>query len=243
MDPIIEIAKKHNLPIIEDSCEALGSEYKGRKAGTLGKIGMFAFYPNKQITTAEGGILITDDENIAMLARSMRNQGKDEGDGWLNHSRLGYNYRLSELSAALGLVQMDRLEEIIAKRSHVADLYNNKLKNIEDVQIPFISANIKMSWFVYVIRLNIKKYNHIDRDNIIKELKINGIAGRDYFPSIHLQPFYVKMFGYKEGDYPISEGVSETTIALPFFSNLEESQIDHVSESLKKILKSYNVKQ
>lgn len=236
MDKIMEIAKKHNLAVIEDACEAIGGEYQGKKSGSFGDAGVFAFYPNKQITTAEGGMIVTNNEKIAKLCQSMRNQGRDEGDAWLSHSRLGYNYRMTELSAALGVVQMGRIEEMLRKRQKVAEIYNQKLGGIEAIKIPYVGSEVKMSWFIYVIRLNNKKFSRQDRDNIIEKLKEKGIGCRDYFPPIHLEPFYTGMFGYKKGDFPVTEKVSDSTIALPFYNNLAEEEIDYICQNLKKLI-------
>jgi len=230
-DRFKEIGKKYNLKLIEDSAEALGSEYKGKMAGSLGEVGVFAFYPNKQITTGEGGIIVTDNEELARLARSMRNQGRGESEEWLDHERLGYNFRMDELSAALGCSQMDRIEEILDKRVKVARMYGEKLAEVEEVEVPYIAPYVsKMSWFVYVIRLDRK----INRDKVIKYLNEEGVQCKPYFTPIHLQPFYRKMFGYKEGDFPVTEDVTGRTIALPFFNNLKEEQIDYVVEKLRE---------
>lgn len=230
-DRFKEIGKKYNLRLIEDSAEALGAEYKGERAGSLGEVGVFAFYPNKQITTGEGGILVTDNEELARVAWSMRSQGRGESGEWLDHERLGYNFRMDELSAALGCSQMERIEEILDKRAKVAGMYGEKLAKVEEVQVPFIADYInKMSWFVYVVRLDGK----INRDKVIKYLNEEGVQCKPYFTPIHLQPFYRKMFGFKEGDFPITEDVSSRTIALPFFNNLKEEQIDYVVEKLKE---------
>jgi perosamine synthetase len=230
-DCFTEIARRYNFLLIEDSAEALGSEYKGRKCGSFGEAGVFAFYPNKQITTGEGGILVTDDAELARLARSMRNQGRGEGGGWLDHERLGYNFRMDELSAALGCSQMQRIEEILEKRAKVARMYGEKLAKVEEVQVPYIAPYVsRMSWFVYVIRLD----RGIDRNKVIKYLNEEGVQCKPYFTPIHLQPFYRKMFGYKEGDFPVTEDVTGRTIALPFFNNLKEEQIDYVVEKVKE---------
>jgi len=233
-DRFTEIARRYNLLLIEDSAEALGSEYKGRKCGSFGGAGVFAFYPNKQITVGEGGILVTDDEELVRVARSMRNQGRGEESGWLDHERLGYNFRMDELSAALGCSQMERIEEILDKRTKVAGMYGEKLAEVEEVQVPYIAPYVsRMSWFVYVIRLE----RRIDRDRVIRFLREGGIECKPYFTPIHLQPFYRKMFGYKEGDFPITKDVSSRTIALPFFNNLKEEQIDYVVNKLKEAIK------
>jgi len=234
-DRFRQIGKKYNLRLIEDSAEALGAEYKGKRAGSLGEVGIFAFYPNKQITTGEGGIIVTDNEELARLARSMRSQGRGESGEWLDHERLGYNYRMDELSAALGCSQMERIREILDKRAKVAGIYGEKLAEVEEVGVPFIADYVsRMSWFVYVIRLDGK----INRDKVIKYLNEEGAQCKPYFTPIHLQPFYRKMFGYKEGDFPITEDVTGRTIALPFFSNLKEEQIDYVVEKLKEGIKN-----
>ena len=236
-DRFKEIGKKYNLRLIEDSAEVLGSEFNGKRAGSLGEAGVFAFYPNKQITTGEGGVLVTDNKELARLAKNMRNQNRGEMGEWLDHERLGYNYRMNELSAALGCSQMERIEEILEKRSRVARMYNKRLEEIEKVQIPYIAPYVnRMSWFVYVVRLN----QEIDRNRIIDYLRENGIECKPYFAPIHLLPFYRKMFEYKEGDFPITEDAAERTIALPFFNNLKEEQIDYVVEKLKEgIRRSY----
>jgi perosamine synthetase len=230
-DRFTEIARRYNLLLIEDSAEALGAEYKGKKCGSFGEAGLFAFYPNKQITTGEGGVLVTDNEELARVARSMRSQGRGESGEWLDHERLGYNYRMDELSAALGCSQMERIEEILEKRTKVAGMYGEKLAGEEEVQVPYIAPCVsKMSWFVYVIRLK----RGIDRNKVIKYLNEEGVQCKPYFTPIYLQPFYRKMFGYREGDFPVTEDVTGRTIALPFFNNLKEEQIDYVVEKLKE---------
>ncbi len=229
-DQFEEIARKYNLFLIEDSAESLGSEYKGKKCGTFGEAGVFAFYPNKQITTGEGGVLVTDNEELAIAARSLRSQGRGISGEWLDHDRLGYNYRMDELAAALGCSQMERIEEILNKRAKVAEVYNQKLAGMDEVQVPYISPDTsRMSWFVYVIRLA----HGINREKVMDYLNKQGVQCKPYFTPIHLQPFYVDMFGYKKGDFPITEDVSSRTIALPFFTNLQEEQMDYVVEKVK----------
>jgi perosamine synthetase len=231
MKAIKEIADAHGLTVIEDSCEAIGSEYNGIKCGCMADGAVFAFYPNKQITTGEGGVIITNDDAVADLCRSYRSQGRAITGLWLHHERLGYNYRLSELHAALGTVQMERIDEIIDKRGKVADSYNSRLKDISGIQIPYIDPGVsKMSWFVYVIKLDPK----IDRDKLMQYMLENGVGCRPYFTPIHLQPYFTEMFGYKEGDFPITEKIANSTIALPFFNDLNEDQIEYVVMRLKE---------
>jgi len=238
-DELKRIAKKHKLHLIEDSAEALGSEYKGKKCGSFGDAGIFAFYPNKQLTTGEGGVILTNNKEIYELCQSMANQGRKVEDGkWLEHVRLGYNYRLDEMSCALGIAQMSRLKEILAKRERAARLYNQKLKSIKRLETPYIKEGNKISWFVYVAKLA-EKFAGAKRDKIIKEMAKKGIQCSNYFQPIHLQPFYRKKFGYKKGDCPIAENVSSRTLALPFFSNMREKEIDYVANNLKKIFDEF----
>ena len=241
------IAKTYNLLLIEDSSEALGSEYKlnadrssngqWTKAGKLGDIGIISFYPNKQITTGEGGLVITDSKRIADICRSMKNQGRDPGrDTKYPFVRLGYNYRLSDINCALGIAQFERLGEILTKRKAVAEEYTKLLRDMKSIRIPRVAPDVKLSWFVYVVKLN-DKYTNKDRDILINKMAQRGIACSNYFPPIHLQPFYRKMFGFKPGDFPVTEKVSERTIALPFYNNLQSNDIEKTVSSLKTVLK------
>ena len=236
-DPIRAVAERHDLVIIEDSCEALGAEYKGRKAGTLGDVGVFAFYPNKQMTTGEGGMIVTGRDDWDALFRSLRNQGRDVFDAWLNHTRLGYNYRMGEMSAALGVSQLRRIEELLAKRERVAEWYNERLVDVEGVQIPYIGpTTTRMSWFVYVVRFA----PEIGRNRVVAQLKKQGIPSRPYFTPIHLQPFYVQKFGYQRGDFPVTEEAGDTCLALPFSSVMTEEQVEYVCLALKACSQSSN---
>jgi perosamine synthetase len=233
MDPILDVATRHGLAVVEDACEAIGARYKGAPAGTLGDAGVFAFYPNKLVTTGEGGMLVTRHAEWDALFRSLRNQGRDVFDGWLQHSRLGYNYRLDELSAALGAVQVDRLEELLRRRERVAGWYSARLARIEGVTLPRVAAwTSRMSWFVYVVRLAPGG----ERDLVIRELDRRGIPARPYFPPIHLQPFYRAQFGFRPGDFPAAEAAGETCLALPFFGGMREAQVDVVCGALDEAL-------
>jgi len=231
MDPILEIAAQHNLMVIEDACEAIGAEYKERPAGTFGDAAVFAFYPNKQMTTGEGGMIVTDNDDWANLFRSLRNQGRDVFDAWLNHTRLGYNYRMDELSAALGLAQIGRIDELLAKRAQVATWYNERIDEIPGIRKPFISdTTTKMSWFVYVIRCE----EGVSRNQLMGYLEQEGIPSRPYFTPIHLQPFYQQEFGWKRGDLPNTEKAGDTFLALPFSGVMTEEQVGYVAQKLRE---------
>lgn len=235
LDAVWDIARRHNLRVLEDSCEALGATYKGRLAGTIGEAGIFAFYPNKQITTGEGGMIVTDDDDIAFQTRSLINQGRDPDAGWLAHARLGYNYRLSDIQAAMGVVQMQRLDEILAHRARVADLYRRRLADEPRVSLMHIREDVAISWFVFVVRLS-DDYTQAQRDAILTGLAQRGIGCNNYFTPIHLQPYYVKAYGHKPGDFPITEALSQRTIALPFHNRLTVDQVDHAVSTLQSLL-------
>lgn len=228
-DALQAIARKYGLKVIEDSCESLGAEYKGRKAGMFGDYGVFAFYPNKQITTGEGAVIVTDDDQAAALMQALRNQGRAPGDTWLSHTYLGYNYRMDEMSAALGVVQMSRLEELLAKRQQAADWYAERLAEISAVEAPYIDpSTTRMSWFVYVIRLA----HGIDRAVVAQRLAERGVPVRPYFLPIHLQPYMVERFGFQPGDFPITEDLGQRGLALPFSGKMTQSQVNLVCRAL-----------
>jgi len=232
-DHLRETASQFNLKIIEDSCEALGAEYKGRPAGALGDMGVFAFYPNKQITTGEGAMIVTNDDAASDMMRALRNQGRSPGDTWLQHTHLGYNYRMNELNAALGKVQMTRLDEMLIKRAQVAGWYAERLAEVAGVELPqVVESTSKMSWFVYVIRFA----PEIDRDAAAAKLKENGIPCRPYFVPIHLQPYMAEKFGYREGDFPVTEDLGRRGLAIPFSSVMTEAQVEIVCEEIKKVI-------
>jgi len=233
-DFIRQTAREYGLTVIEDSCEALGATYKGRQAGTLGNFGVFGFYPNKQITTGEGGMIITEDDDAAAMIRALRNQGRAPGDTWLQHTLLGYNYRLDELSATLGLVQMNRLDEMMEKRARVAEWYNQRICEMPGVEAPIISpSTTRVSWFVYVVRFA----PELDRDDIAHALGHQGIPARPYFLPIHLQPYMVERFGYQPGDFPVTEDLGRRGLALPFSGVMSEAQVNRVCQALYTVLK------
>ena len=230
-DAIRQIAHQYNLKLIEDSCEALGAEYKGKRAGLFGDYGVFAFYPNKQITTGEGGIIVTDDDQAAEYMASLRNQGRAQGDTWLQHTHLGYNYRLDEMSSALGVSQMNRIDELIDRRNRVAQLYNRRLAAIQNIELPYVGPETtRMSWFVYVIRTKAP----LQRDRFAADLEAEGIPVRPYFLPIHLQPYIAEKFGCREGDFPVTEDLGRRGLALPFSSCMTEDQVALVCDKIEK---------
>jgi perosamine synthetase len=229
---ITSLARHRGWAIIEDACEGLGSSIDGRPLGGFGDVAVFAFYPNKQITTGEGGMVVTDDAGLADTMRSLRNQGRDADGTWLRHVRLGYNYRLDELSAAVGVAQLERIEELRAGRARVAAAYERALGGLDWVTLPHAGVGETVDWFVYVVRL----HADIDRDRVIGRLAKAGVPARPYFSPIHLQPFYRSAFGFKSGDFPVTERVAASTLALPFSSRLEAADIEYVAEALSDVV-------
>ncbi len=235
-DPLLEIARQYDLPVIEDACEALGATYKNRPAGLLGDFAVFAFYPNKQITTGEGGMIVTQDEEAANFMRSLRNQGRAVGDTWLQHTFLGYNYRLDEMSAAIGRVQMERLDDLMEKRQRVANWYTQRLQQIAAVEPPYLApTTTRPSWFVYVVRFAPK----VDRDRVARELSKRGVPARPYFLPIHLQPYIAEQFGYRLGDFPVTEELGRRGLALPFSGVMTEAQVEQVCAVLEDVLRAF----
>jgi len=237
-DRLCELAERRNLAIVEDSCEALGSALHGRRAGTFGRISVFAFYPNKQITTGEGGMIVTDEDGLADRCLSLRNQGRDASGGWLAHERLGYNCRLSDINCALGLAQLSRIEEIKAKRKQVATWYQEMLATEDRLIIPREPDGCDMSWFVFVVQLA-EPFGREHRDAVLQEMSRQGIQVSNYFPPVHLQPFIAERYGHAEGDFPIAESVSGRTIALPFHNNLTQDEVAIVCGVLRGILDAH----
>jgi len=230
MAPIIKLAKKYKLKIIEDACESIEATYKKKKAGTFGESAVFAFYPNKQMTTGEGGMIVTNQKRIYDLCSSLRNQGRTENMQWLDHKYLGYNYRLDEMSAVLGVSQLEKLDFMIKERRKIASRYNKILAPFcELIQTPKIAEDNTHTWFVYVVKIKDKKIN---RNQLIKNLKKTGISAKPYLPSIHLFDFYKKKFGYKKGDFSISEEVSAYSLALPIYIGLTEDDCRFIAEKL-----------
>lgn len=234
MDAILAIAERHRLLIIEDACEAIGAEYKGRRAGSLGRAAVFAFYPNKQITTGEGGMVVTRDSELAKKMRALRNQGRYDSEDWFQHAEVGYNYRISEINCALGIGQLKRIDEILQKREAVAQRYQRELENMSELILPPIHApDIRISWFVYVIRLA-ERFKSPHRDALQSFLLNRRIGCARYFAPIHLQPSYAE---WKNAKLPVTESQAARTLALPFFNNLSESQIHEVAKTLREGLR------
>jgi perosamine synthetase len=237
LDRIMEIARRHGLLVIEDACEAIGAEYRGRKVGTFGDVATFAFYPNKQITTGEGGAVVTNNVRVADRIRSLRNQGRNDSGAWLQHSELGYNYRISDISCSLGIEQLKRINSILERRAAVAREYDERLSRISGLTRPGLSfPDRKMSWFVYVVRLS-QSFDQTDRDSIFREMQARGIGAGRYFAPIHLQPVY-RNFHHYESKLPITESVAERTLALPFFNRIESAQVEEVCNVLRATVES-----
>jgi perosamine synthetase len=232
MPAILEIARRHGLRVIEDACEAIGAQYQGRHVGSFGDAAVFAFYPNKQITTGEGGLVVTGDPQLAREIRAMRNHGRYESDDWHQHSILGYNYRLSEINCALGCAQMRRITEILALRERVARRYEALLRDLTTLILPPTDvAEIRLSWFVYVVRLT-DTFSQDQRDAIVRMLHQRGIACGRYFAPIHTQPAYS---GFPvRWALPVTESVSRRTLALPFFSRLDDERLERVAVALRE---------
>jgi len=237
MDRITAAAENRGLAVVEDSCEALGSALAGRPAGTMGRCGVFAFYPNKQITTGEGGMIVTNDAELDAACRSLRNQGRPEMGAWLEHQRLGYNYRMTEMQAAMGVVQVARAKELIRLRSRVAEWYIERLTGRDGIVLQRIDSDVRMSWFVFVVRLS-DDYAPGARDQVIAKLAERGVASSAYFAPIHLQKFYRDEFDYRPGMLPVTERIGARSFALPFFPRMTAGQVDYVCEALGEVLAS-----
>lgn len=232
---IKDIARRHNLLLIEDACEALGTEIGGRKAGSLGDAGVFAFYPNKQITTGEGGVVVTDDPEVAASLRSLRSQGRRGGSEWLQHVEIGYSYRLTDLQCALGNEQLKRIDSILRRRESVARSYYQELNGHPDLILPPLSVTKgKISWFVYVVQLA-GRFSRQDRDWIWEQMQGRGIGCGRYFAPIHLQPAY-RSVAFPKTDLGLTERIAERTLALPFFNRLNDEQIAEVCGTLTELL-------
>jgi len=234
LDELRGICDRHGLALIEDSAEALGAEYKGRPLGSHGVSGVFAFYPNKQIATGEGGVVVTHDEETYKLVVSLRNQGRDyETGGWFNHVRLGFNYRWTDVQAAIGVAQLEKLDRILQLRRDAAARYGELLANVEGVSaLRPDDADHRRSWFVYVVQVD----PGIDRDRVMARLREDGVSTAEYVPCIHLQSYMRDAYGFGEGLCPVAEGVSARSLALPFWTGIEPRTQERVAEVLASAL-------
>jgi dTDP-4-amino-4,6-dideoxygalactose transaminase len=233
--PALErLAGERGLWIVEDACEALGAVHAdGSPVGGRGNLAAFAFYPNKQITTGEGGAVACPDPAVKERVDSERNQGRAPDMGWLDHDRLGFNYRLDDLSCALGVAQLERLDELLAGRSRVAGLYSKALADVEELDLPCPDADgDRRSWFVYVVQLP----PAVDRDAAMVAMQERGVETKPYLPAIHLMSFYRERFGHREGEFPVCEDVARRSLALPFFGELGESEVDQVVAALREVI-------
>ena len=228
---LVDIANRHRLAIVEDACQAIGGNYDGRAYGTFGHPAVLAFYANKQMTTAEGGIVLTDDGDLARHLKSLVNQGRSDDGAWLVHSRLGFNYRLSDVHAAIGVAQLERLDDMLADRDRVAGWYQANMAEVDGVT-PMYEGPQERSWFVYAPRLD----PDIDRNAVIGALEAEGIQAKPYLPCIHLQPFYQEVHGYRPGHLPVTEAISASTIALPFFPEMTQAQVDRVCAAVSQAI-------
>ena len=233
LDPLREICDRHGLALIQDACEALGSRYRGAPVGSHGPPAVFAFYPNKQITTGEGGIVTTHSEDEWRLLKSLRNQGRADGGGWLEHARLGYNYRLDDIRAAIGIGQLEKLEPILAGRRTAARRYGELLGDVEGLDLPCADdAEHVRSWFVYVVALPAGT----DREAVIAGLAEAGVQTARYLPCIHLQPYMRERYGFAEGLCPVAEATSARTLALPFHARIDADDQEYVASALRRAL-------
>ncbi len=222
------------LPIVEDACEALGAiDGDGVPVGGRGHLAVFGFYPNKQLTTGEGGVVVCEDAALKERLDSERNQGRAPDMGWLDHDRLGFNYRLSDIACALGLAQLERLDSMLGDRARVASLYREALSGLEDLTLPCPDAGgNRRSWFVFVVQLP----RGVDRDGAVRSLAEYGVPSKPYFPAVHLMSFYREQFGHRDGEFPVCEDVAARSIALPFFPQMTEGQVARVAGALEAVL-------
>jgi perosamine synthetase len=231
MEGFERIAEKHGVAIVEDACEALGAVHSdGRAVGGRGNPAVFGFYANKQLTTGEGGMVVLWDEAMKGRIDSERNQGRAADMGWLDHDRLGFNYRLPDMACALGLAQLERLEEMLCARARAAELYREALEGVEGLELPCEErAGERRGWFVFVVQVP----RGVDRDETVRRLLEQGVQSKPYLPAIHLMSFYRERFGYREGEFPVCEDVAARSLALPFFPGIAEGQIERVGQALR----------
>ena len=230
---LVDIARRHGLAIVEDACQSIDGDYDGRKMGTFGHPAVYGFYANKQLTTAEGGVILTDDEDLYRQLKSLTNQGRSDDGAWLVHSRLGFNYRLSDVHAAIGIAQIERLDWMQDARARIAGMYQDRMAGIDGVT-PMYEGPQRRSWFVYAPRLD----GDLDRDRIIGRLEADGVSAKPYLPCIHLQPYYREDHGHAPGELPVTEAISASTIALPFFCEMTDEQVERVCDSMDRAIRA-----
>jgi perosamine synthetase len=225
--------ERMGLPIVEDACEALGAVHAdGTPVGGRGHPAVFGFYANKQLTTGEGGMVTTGDAAVKERIDSERNQGRAPDMGWLDHDRLGFNYRLSDIASAIGLVQLERLDDMLAGRARAAALYREALADVEGLELPCEDDGDRRGWFVFVVQVP----HRIDRDATVRALREHGVQSKPYLPAIHLMTFYRETYGHREGEFPVCEDVAARSVALPFFPAITEEQIARVATALRTVL-------
>ena len=230
---LVDIAERHGLGIVEDACQSIDGDYNGKKLGTFGHPAVYGFYANKQLTTAEGGVILTDSDALYTQLKSLTNQGRSDDGAWLVHSRLGFNYRLSDVHAAIGIAQIERLDWMQDARARIAGMYQERMAHIDGVT-PMYEGPQRRSWFVYAPRLDAD----LDRDRIIGRLEAEGVSAKPYLPCIHLQPYYREEHGHAPGELPITEAISASTIALPFFCEMTDDQVDRVCQATDRAIKA-----
>ena len=230
---LVAIAERHGLAIVEDACQSIDGDFNGKKLGTHGHPAVYGFYANKQLTTAEGGVVLTDDDALYLLLKSLTNQGRSDDGAWLVHSRLGFNYRLSDVHAAIGIAQIERLDWMQDARARIAGRYQARMASVDGVT-PMYEGPQRRSWFVYAPRLD----PDLDRDAIIGRLEAEGVSAKPYLPCIHLQPYYRTDHGHAPGELPVTEEISASTIALPFFCEMTDEQVDRVCETMERAIQA-----
>ncbi|MFZ4755966.1 MAG: DegT/DnrJ/EryC1/StrS family aminotransferase [Miltoncostaeaceae bacterium] len=230
---LMAIAERHGLAIVEDACQSIDGDFNGKKLGTYGHPAVYGFYANKQLTTAEGGVVLTDDDALYLLLKSLTNQGRSDDGAWLVHSRLGFNYRLSDVHAAIGIAQIERLDWMQDARTRIAGRYQARMASVDGVT-PMYEGPQRRSWFVYAPRLD----PDLDRDAIIGRLEAEGVSAKPYLPCIHLQPYYRTDHGHAPGELPVTEEISASTIALPFFCEMTDEQVDRVCDTMERAIQA-----
>jgi len=236
MAPIMDIVKKTDIKVIEDACEALGAQYQNQPVGSIGDVGVFGFYPNKLITTGEGGMIVSNNKALLERCRILRNQGRTPQSWDFLSDALGYNYRLSELQCALGHVQLQQIDSFLTQREQCVETYIKQLQSVSGLILPDLQQQqSKIAWFAFILQLD-ENFSSLERDKLIKDLSAAGIECGVYFPAVHLQTYYQTHFGFRPGFFPVTEGVAHRVIALPLFAGLSDKAIQRICFTLKQKL-------